>query len=185
MKILIVEHPEKTQSALDTLKGHNVSIVSSYFEAVNPLYKKGFEVLLTNLHIKPGFGWEISYEGGLPDPARDLLGWRLALIGIKMKVKFIAVIREDPWNFPEYCLQCNPPDFYEYVFNIDDTKILFTSKVQKIDIKRKPIHCYDCEGTGVDAQGNTCRYCQNGVIPFQGKNWGDILKRLLSKKLVM
>ena len=110
------------------------------------------------------------------------IGWGLALNAVENGAKYVAVVTDmDHHDHPASALLDNVS---EHVFQMDNSRILFTNNVGMVGIKGTEDSCQKCSGTKElsrhDGTKYPCYSCGGTGTDFaeKGKDWGDVLTKL-------
>ena len=124
---------------------------------------------------------------GLEHVGKEMaVGWSLALRAAKMGAKYVAVASDTDHHHHPASAMLDHMSTHRFV--IDGARVLMTNSVRFIGISGTEITCQECNGTnigGTDINGKqfACCYCKGGVdFSQKGKDWGEILARLIADK---
>lgn len=183
MKILVIDDTKKhLDAAVQTLTGHEVTLCSSYDEALKLLTEK-WDVVLCDL-LMPA-GKDAQGPNGYKFIGQKIpAGWSLALAAARHGAKYVAVASD--MGHHDHPASAMLDRLNEHLFKIDDATVLMTNHVSLIGIAGTECVCPKCNGTlkatGYSGGFYDC-YCKNGTsFGEKGKNWGEILDYLLGKK---
>lgn len=184
MKVLVIDDTSvHLDAALQTLDGHNVTICSNHEEARKLLATHQWDAVLCDL-LMPAGGYMQGPDGQKFVGQEMAVGWALALTAAQNGVKYVAVVTDmNHHNHPGSAM-LDP--FSKHVFTIDGARVLMTNEGGMVGIAGTEFACEECSGTGKarrrDGSPYECCYCRGGGVKHKdkGKNWGEILKALLS-----
>lgn len=191
MKILVIDDDKKhLDSAVATLAGHDVTLCSSYDEAVGllrerALNKKGepcypgdedatkipyWDVVLCDLLMPVGertHGQSQQRYVGEEMP----FGWSLGLTAAMRGAKYVAVASDV--NHHDHPGSAMLDELNEHIFRMDGAKVLMTNKISfVIPTEEVCAKCnYHCKT--LCATNGCCK-------SINGKDWGKILDRLIN-----
>lgn len=180
MKILVIDDTQKNlDSAIQTLKGHDVTLCNSYDEAVELLNKESFEAVLSDLMMP--VRKNLSSDGSEFVEKETAVGWSLALLAAIKGAKYVAVLTN--LNHHKNIESHIVDNVNREIVDINGAKVLITNRFQTI--APEGTMCPSCKGTGmakIFEHSYKCSCSEMGVYGgFEdGKHWGDILKRVMS-----
>ena len=190
MKILVIDDTQKNlDSAVKTLEGHDVTLCSSYDEAIILLRERAvdekgepcypgdadatkipyWDVVLCDLLMPVG---ERTHGQGQQKYVGEEMpfGWSLGLTAAMRGAKYVAVASDV--NHHDHPASAMLDGICDHFFNIDGAKVLMTNVIYFVAPSKKICGkcAYHCK--------NLCP--ENGCCKsINGKDWGKILNRLL------
>ena len=202
MKILVIDDTQKhLDAAVETLKGHNVTLCASYDEALNlleeqqdntifqRLYKEYTEACVTDAYSKAHTKSTLPYwdavlcdllmpAGNDAQKEKKALGqempagWSLALVAAMRGAKYVAVASDvNHHDHPGSAMLDRLDDCRGHIFNIDGAKVLMTNRIDFV---------HPAEEICLECTMYLKNYCGNGCCKaIGGKDWGKILNRLI------
>lgn len=136
-----------------------------------------WDVVLTDLLMPAG---PMAQGGvGLQYVGQEMaVGWALALQAAKNGAKHVAVVTDTNHHHHPASAMLDYLD--GHFFMIDGARVLMTNHVGLVGIAGTEGACAKCNGSGKDGSYD-CHYCSGTGRDFakKGKNWGQILGRLL------
>jgi CheY-like chemotaxis protein len=186
MKIIVIEDSAVHQkSAQLTLTGHELTICKTHDEALKLLSSyswPNWDVVLCDLMMPAGSNAQ-GQKGNRFVGEEMAVGWSLALSAAKNGAKFVAVVTD--MNHHNHPASAMLDELNHHTFKIDNAKMLMTNRVRFVDVEGYEAPCDICEGTGkISWSGKDCHNekCHNGMTIGKGKDWGDILNKLVENK---
>ena len=186
MRILVIDDKQKHRdSALQTLKGHELVIASRFDQAMGLLTKEaGFDAVLTDMimptQLKPGP--RQMYNPDIPAPYGFVIALRAAQLGVRM----VAMITDqNHHNGPmsaalDYLSRYYYPEEYigEHCISTGNGVMLFVHAPVIKEYMENAV-CHYC-----NADGSYCTACdENGRITgnvYHRKDWGKVLGDLVA-----
>ncbi len=141
-----------------------------------------WDVVLCDLMMPAGENAQGS-EGSRFVGEEMSVGWSLALSAVMKGAKFVAVITD--MNHHNHPASAMLDSLNHHIFNIDGAKMLLTNRVDLVGIAGTECSCEECSGSGKRGRGDDareCYICDGTGTDFveKGKNWGEILTRLIN-----
>lgn len=168
MRILVVDDKDMhRQSARETLEGHELTVVSSFDEAIEQLKEKDkYDAVLTDLKLPMSSAWPLSRDAYRRD--KNVLfrgelvdyGFVIALRAALRGVKYIAVVtdvnhHQDAMSAALDQIEWHTIRAFVPNFIINGARCMFVH-APFVDIMHKGRPCSACQSSGV------CRFC-NGT----------------------
>jgi len=213
MKILVIDDTQKhLDSAVKTLEGHDVTLCTSYDEALELLEPKKetpyWDAVLCDLLMPAGR----DAQGSDKYVGQEMpVGWSLALVAAMRGTKYVAVASDmNHHDHPGSAMLDRLDGYKGHIFNIDGATVLMTNKIGLIELGgEEDVDCCVCSGTKFDCNSWNCSICKGTLlipttteecfcviqhhcdsckgtgkrtVPKRGKDWGKILDRLLNAK---
>ncbi len=138
-----------------------------------------WDVVLSDL-LMPA-GKILQGANGIPYVGQEMpIGWALALYAALQGARLIAVVTDiDHHDHPASALL----DLMKNrIFMVEQAHALFTNNIRLVEIPGTETTCTECDGSGKHSfiAERQCSNCDGKKTELlRGKDWGDILKRLL------
>lgn len=180
MKIIVIDDKQKhLDAAIQTLIGHDVTICSTYDDALELLEGQYWDAVLCDL-LMPA-GRDAQGPKGKKYVGKEMpVGWSLALFAARRGAKYVAVISDmNHHDHPASAMIDRIGTVY-----VNTAKVAFLNDPPMVGIIGSECVCPTCKGTlrhnlRWDDKESDCT-CKTGTsFSKWGKDWGIVLKELI------
>lgn len=150
MKILVIDDTQKhLDSAVKTLEGHDVTLCSSYDEALKLLEEKAvdtrlpyWDAVLCDL-LMPAGKDAMGAKGDQYIGQEMPVGWSLALVAARRGARYVGVLSDtNHHDHPASAMldRLDDEHWEPHIFNIDGASVLMTNWVEYADNEKRDKH---------------------------------------------